>query len=860
VSGSGEYVSRPDYVQAGYYENATGYYPWFNAWLPFEANHDFRNCVFNTSYLDPDTGWLNTGFDYDDPPWEEPEFRVDRPSAYEFTGYWNYGSIPSVLSAAQTTWLHPGWDWSELGIGWDEDEFFSMQSNARTHYGLRMVSAKGVWAGGSAGLVIGLLQAGGSIADMDPGSPFVWFYPEVEPPQFQSDGYYFGVANTHLLPGYESFSTTNTTSLILAAVGTPIQIAGYAKLALVNGYAGKFAYLGQYFDKACKANPDGTRSTNETGFLSPYGQFFPIEPGPTILTTLPDGVSTNVGECTVHVISLNVDANHDGALDLAYTGPDQTSPEHPMVFWANNDYDRGHNVDCIPLMGCDWEEDDLLTAGCPFTPNTPTPDYAYRDAAGYRTIPCNRDLEDYARLWMPGLSSLMAAMPTNYTVELTLTGDGAIRIFQAVESDGGTNYLFNEVTASNQVSEAASRYVGLLYSASPILLSGQTNLTDHFIFCGAKWGTAEVHLQVLDGDQNLVADTAAYLDIRDVKEMYERWTVGDSGSDSPWIQARLAVEGLPPGSGGAFQYSYTTSDATTPYILHVHGWNMPTWEKDRFGESMFKRLYWQGYQGRFGIFRWPTLSNFPASSGEGLDFNHFDESEQQAWESGRGLRNLLVDLNSKYPGQVRLTAHSMGNVVAGEALRTNTPLVSVYVAMQAALPAGAYDLAAPFRAISFPYADNTPEIYRFYCTFSPTRPYFYQAGGASAYINFYNPLDWALDKWITDQNLKPVDTLGFSYDSSTNTFFQFRGQPSERILTCPTDTFELFAYCVEGQCWALGAQTNVGGVFQTSQQINLNTAYAFGAAHKGHSGQFRSTNMKRAPFWTALSDKLGVLP
>jgi hypothetical protein len=58
----------------------------------------------------------------------------------------------------------------------------------------------------------------------------------------------------------------------------------------------------------------------------------------------------------------------------------------------------------------------------------------------------------------------------------------------------------------------------------------------------------------------------------------------------------------------------------------------------------------------------------------------------------------------------------------------------------------------------------------------------------------------------------------------------------------------------------LGAQTNDGGVFQTSQQINLNTAYAFGAAHKGHSGQFRSTNMKRAPFWTALCDKLGVLP
>ncbi|MCU0772487.1 MAG: hypothetical protein MUE94_12080 [Verrucomicrobia bacterium] len=84
-------------------------------------------------------------------------------------------------------------------------------------------------------------------------------------------------------------------------------------MPLPNRYAGKFAYLGQYFDKAYKAKPDGTRSTNETGFLSPYGQFLPTEPGRTFLTTLPDGVSTNVGECTVQVISLNVDANHDGS-------------------------------------------------------------------------------------------------------------------------------------------------------------------------------------------------------------------------------------------------------------------------------------------------------------------------------------------------------------------------------------------------------------------------------------------------------------------------------------------------------------------------------------------------------------------
>jgi hypothetical protein len=557
----------------------------------------------------------------------------------------------------------------------------------------------------------------------------------------------------------------------------------------------------------------------------------------------------------VHVVKLQLDVNHDGVMDLSFGGPDNTSSERPFRFWLNNDYDRGHTVDFT-----DWEEDDLLTAGCPYTPNTPTADYAYRDAAGQRTIPCTRDLEDYARLWIPGLFPLLAELPGDYVVRLTLDGDGAIRLFRAIEPDGGTNYLLNEIVASNQVNSAASLYVGLLHSGSPITLSGLANVGEHFLWCGAKRGRATLHLQVLDDQQRLVADAATHLELRDIKEMYERWTVGDFGSLPPYAEAMIALDDLPPGTSG-FRYPYSPAqDSDTPYILHVHGWNMERWEKDRYGETMFKRLYWQGYAGRFGIFRWPTLVKFPTLYGEGADLNHFSKSEYNAWRSGAALRQLLVNLEAKHPSQVRLSAHSMGNVVAGEALRTNTALAAVYIAMQAAVPAGAYDLAAPFRAIPSPAADNTTEVYRFYCTFSPTRPYFSLAAGASVYINFYNPLDWALDLWIIEQNLKPADRLGFSYESSTSTFFQFRGQPSERILTCPTNTFELFAYCVEGQCWALGAQANVSGVFQTVQQINLNTAYAFGAAHKGHSAQFRSNNMKRAPFWTAFGDRLGVLP
>ena len=35
-------------------------------------------------------------------------------------------------------------------------------------------------------------------------------------------------------------------------------------------------------------------------------------------------------------VSLNVDANHDGVMDLAFNGADRTSQVNPMVCWVNS--------------------------------------------------------------------------------------------------------------------------------------------------------------------------------------------------------------------------------------------------------------------------------------------------------------------------------------------------------------------------------------------------------------------------------------------------------------------------------------------------------------------------------------------
>jgi|SRR5208283_805378 len=71
--------------------------------------------------------------------------------------------------------------------------------------------------------------------------------------------------------------------------------------------------------------------------------------------------------------------------------------------------------------------------------------------------------------------------------------------------------------------------------------------------------------------------------------MYESWTVGEGNGGTP---ATSATPYSP------FQYTSASPEANQ-YILFVHGWNLQPYEKDAFASTAYKRLYWQGYKGRF---------------------------------------------------------------------------------------------------------------------------------------------------------------------------------------------------------------------------------------------------------------------
>jgi hypothetical protein len=583
-----------------------------------------------------------------------------------------------------------------------------------------------------------------------------------------------------------------------------------------------------------------------------------------------------------HSGHFQVDRDHNGVMD----NRDLTSVSNPMVAWANNNYDR-----YVPDEDDGVSYDDDVATNSPYadspgTPGVPTPDYKYLAGDGVtQCIPNLRDLEDYFRLWIPGLSNTVANLPANYTVTLQWRNNvgASVRLFKAAETNGGTNYQFNQSVGLDQLDFDSYPCYGNVSPTQTISLDQAFASTtvpkpsDFFIFCGGTTGNDELVCQVKNPYGGVVGEASVFLNIKDIKQMYERWSVGENISVAPTtIATNCGDDGSP-----SLQYPYDLSiDSAMPYILYVHGWNMQTWEKDRFAETAYKRLYWHGYQGRFGVYRWPTGNGFAGISTVATnptEKDNYDLSEYQAWQSAMALKSRLTALDIQYPGQVYMLAHSMGNVVASEALRLagTTNLVNTYVASQAALPAEMYDPTVLDYSFYYPpwvLANVTPDIDQNWFATN-------NGNAAGQIISFYNTNDYALarGRWQLDQLLKPDQLVlnggaiwDYGYSGNVddpppwNHFYKEESDGLDltnfNIVTNLLNRYEVMALAAQPYTTALGATPGVNNVFL---DVNLdragNNAIWPGdptgqnyVEHFWHSAQFRGDYWQQQGYWIEL--------
>jgi hypothetical protein len=591
----------------------------------------------------------------------------------------------------------------------------------------------------------------------------------------------------------------------------------------------------------------------------------------TGLTEMPEVYyvgSTNLGEISArfHVDAFEVGNEVDVfaatmAIPVPWdSGTQVFTEEGPFEFWVNDDYDDLVNH---PLLQ-ETEEDDKASG----TKNCDDD-----------IINGKRDLEDFSRLSVRFGGMYSAILDGRVRVGMKWVNQvtPSIKLWRNYSDDGSVGYLFD---ASVAQSHTLLRNPGLVegnqvYSI-PVQFWSDVGLSSAhkdigMLFEGCKTGKGELQLVMMDAQNRILAEgPSIWINLVEPSMLVERYSCGE-GSNG-------AVGALTHVSGTA-GFGLPMNDDERDFVLYVHGYNMESWEKQRWIETTYKRLYWLGYKGRVGGFSWPCANG-------AVDQVFFDTSENRAWQSGAPLMQYLAWLKAR-GYRVHVLAHSQGNIAMGEALRlwrgdgNSSPLVSTYIASQAAIPSACYNSNAPWMPNwdmedeLIPRYPLSPDIYARYWRsgddeYVPVQwpdtnvSYLsstFMSSAASRWVNVYNRSDYALTGnsfshlgWEICQRQKPNDFLTDSVWTYSYTESEGFGEGFFTRLKFPDDRYKIFSFAAGTWSLALGT-IPTGGVF--SNFTNLQSM-GYGDEHIWHSAQFRSYNAARYQYWNEVMIKAQI--
>jgi alpha-tubulin suppressor-like RCC1 family protein len=544
-------------------------------------------------------------------------------------------------------------------------------------------------------------------------------------------------------------------------------------------------------------------------------------------------------------LKLAVDANRDGV--VSFEGDDETSPNRSFEFWLNNDHDT----------------DNVEAGGDVQTGPSDNSD---------KVLWARRDMEDLFRLKVFLCPALRELLRCGLRLGIETEGTAKLNFFKARDGTGSLSYLVDDATARGQLNENKYRVGKTDHFYSTAI--DETRLCYHLteedydrgwttlLLEGARVGDAILHL-VLTGGEQTVTSPPIYIKIFDVQQMYQlvdalaydfNQTVDADFPSEPRTTA--SGDFTPPNKLG-----FETRDGANT-IVFVHGWNMPEYEKISFSESMFKRLWWAGFEGRFVTFRWPCLvgdlNDYSPPDGRFT----FNRSEFLAFKYGASLRKFLDSLR----GRVHIAAHSQGNIVASEALHAGAH-ATTYVMMQAAVPAFAYDsenaALIDFTSLPVPLglaelalptfdADSSSELDRGY------RGYFAGIGDNARIFNFFNQADFALglfalNNLISKPSHYPLSLFEYYFDEFAPVGRRHLIGPANWRTV--TDQHEVMAFMSRSITKAAGADGRTRGAIHES--FDLSTIGFAGGDHE-HSGQFNYNIHRLWPFYLQLLRSCGI--
>jgi pimeloyl-ACP methyl ester carboxylesterase len=570
---------------------------------------------------------------------------------------------------------------------------------------------------------------------------------------------------------------------------------------------------------------------------------------------------------------LMVDGNRDGQMsfdDPTIHDADQTTKDKPYRFWLNDD------------------DDTELTDGTDGRPIGPAEDEAvpplHPDYSLHQII-SKRNLEDFARLWIyiGGIQDAISSGKIQVGLRWKNVTPGttpAINIYPSADGDGSDRYVRDDAAAQAQISGVFNEAVRDKSEYQTVDMSGvfifkpdywngltANNPKKCLLFEGVSEGKGELTVVFLDqNNQEIGSGGTVLLDIKNVKKMYERAKAQPENIVAPYdINPPFTgpVNYVSDPNGHEFQKPW---DENNQCLVFVHGWNMNYNDYANFGETMFKRLWWQGYKGHFAALRWDTRK----SDGE-FDTGEYNRSENRAFVYGAALKTWVTNLSASYT--VSLVGHSMGNVVCGEALRQEMR-VRNYLVMEAAIPMSCYDANAPqlARLVDQDAQYHTPDYDITPGSNEGTLGYRgYLQNVTGTLTNFFNPDDWALStgftlghetNWESNQiNYKPDgEVAGAVHDASWSYQYDPTYPLNQRAWVLSgeyrnvIESWEMKAFVARSRTKAAGVLDYTGGPI--GAKINLRDDYGFGNTRPEHSGQFTRSIQKLDPLYKKMRETL----
>jgi hypothetical protein len=397
--------------------------------------------------------------------------------------------------------------------------------------------------------------------------------------------------------------------------GDPSSFSGkYTPPELPDEKKGRFVYgLALFSDDGCNVTVNGSLIHQRMGqgqHLPSIGDSFHVlqtalAPGEPIDITVdysniiydddPDSPGyPDIDGCTLFLylipMAIAVDANRDGTIAFSGDTRDTTSQDAPFRFWCNDDDDN---------VGT--EERDIIPPGQPDSQDD--------------QIDCRRDLEDFARLHINigGLEEAIANGDIQVglgwrNVEPVEGSSPSIKVYQAAEPDGGDEYVRNSDEAGTWATKQVSgRYTSFIDTVTPNSHSFRfpswfwestpeglhafdaDHANRYLLFEGVTKGKGQLVLTFWKGTTPIGEGGGCWLDIKDIKKMYERYKAMPEGIAPPYNSSTGQFNNTSTAQKDEMEQTFAKpSDETKDCLVFVHGWNTDHDGAVNTAETMFK--------------------------------------------------------------------------------------------------------------------------------------------------------------------------------------------------------------------------------------------------------------------------------